>query len=387
MTARADHTAAEITDTGTYGSDEVRFTAVEASTLTLYAGDIGIETVVIGIGTAASAVTTGTTALNVNAALVTNGLIITGNAGDNSLTGTGFSDTLSGGEGNDSLFGGLGTNTLTGGKGHDTFTVTGTDTITDLGAGGADVLKVSAGAIANAIINTAWSATALTTNNGTANISTSGLAVDLRHVTTGTNGFSVTNKGVATTLTGSDLADTLIGGAGNDTLSGSDGNDSLNGGKGQDSLTGGEGSDTFLFAAGDNGITATTLDKISDYTKGAVSIGDLIDYSATLTIGGNAATATASKASINQATGIATFALGSGATLADAINDITASFTAATNTLGEFAFFKINNTGDYYLFVSDGTAGAGVNDDVIQLVGVTSISAINLTSGNLTITG
>jgi hypothetical protein len=159
----------------------------------------------------------------------------------------------------------------------------------------------------------------------------------------------------------------------------------LNGGKGQDNLTGGAGSDTFIFAAGDDGITLATLDKILDYTKGAVGTGDLIDYSATLTKGGNANAATASQASINQTTGIATFASGSGTTLADALNDIAARFTAATDTAGEFAFFKVPGTGDYYLFISDGTAGAGVNDDVIQLVGVTSITAIDLTSGNLTI--
>ena len=63
ITATADHTAAEITDTGLYGSDEVRFTSVTASTLTLYLGDTGIETVVIGTGTAATAVSTATTAL------------------------------------------------------------------------------------------------------------------------------------------------------------------------------------------------------------------------------------------------------------------------------------------------------------------------------------
>ena len=263
MTLTADHTAAEITDTGTSGIDEVRFTSTTASTLTLYAGDTGIETVVIGTGNAASAVTTGTIALNVNATLVTNALTITGNAGANSLTGTAF-------------------------------------------------------------------------------------------------------------------ADTLIGGAGADMV---------NGGKGQDNLTGGAGRDTFIFAAGDDGINTATFDKILDYAKGAVGTGDLIDYSATLTKGGNATTATASQASINQTTGIATFAPGSGTTLADALNDITARFTAATNTAGEFAFFKVLGTGDYYLFISDGTAGAGVNDDLIQLVGVTSFTAIDLTSGNLTITG
>ena len=163
--------------------------------------------------------------------------------------------------------------------------------------------------------------------------------------------------------------------------------DIVNGGKGQDNLTGGSGSDTFTFAAGDDGITTATLDKILDYTKGAVGTGDLIDYSATLTKGGNANTATASQASINQTTGIATFANGSGTTLADALNDIAARFTAATDTAGEFAFFKVNGSGDYYQFISDGTVGAGVNDDLIQLVGVTSIGTIDLTGGNLTITG
>ena len=67
--------------------------------------------------------------------------------------------------------------------------------------------------------------------------------------------------------------------------------------------------------------------------------------------------------------------------------DIAASFTAATNTAGEFAFFKVNGSGDYYLFISDGTAGATANDDVIQLVGINSIGSIDLTGGNLTITG
>ena len=115
------------------------------------------------------------------------------------------------------------------------------------------------------------------------------------------------------------------------------------GGKGQDNLTGGAGRDTFTFAAGDDGITAATLDKILDYAKGAVGTGDLIDYSTNLTKGGNANIATASQASINQSTGIATFANGSGTTLADALNDITARFTAAADTAGEFACFKINN--------------------------------------------
>jgi Ca2+-binding RTX toxin-like protein len=265
----ADHTAAEINDAS--GTDEVRFTSTTASTLTLYALDRGIETVVIGTGTGASAVTTATTALNVNAALVTTALSITGNAGNNSLTG------------------GVGT-------------------------------------------------------------------------------------------------DTLIGGAGNDTLVGGAGNDTLIGGRGADSLTGGTGVDTFVFTTGDSG-QATSFDIIRDYATGAVGTGDLIDFSANLTIGGSAATAIAAQAAINQTTGIATFAAGSGTSMSDALSDIATRFTAATNTSGEFSFFKVNNTGNYYLYISDGVAGVTANDEVIQLVGVSSISSIDLTGGNLTITG
>jgi hypothetical protein len=44
-----------------------------------------------------------------------------------------------------------------------------------------------------------------------------------------------------------------------------------------------------------------------------------MDYTANLTIGGTAATASATQASINQTTGIVTFASASGTTLADAL--------------------------------------------------------------------
>ncbi len=270
MTLAADHTAAEINDDGASGTDEVRFTSTTAGTLTLYAGDIGIETVVIGTGTGASAITTGTTANNVNAALVTNALSITGNNGKNTLTGTAYEDTL-------------------------------------------------------------------------------------------------------------------IGNAGNDMLIGGGGNDRLIGGVGADSLTGGLGSDTFVFIAGDTGQKDKTFDIIQDYTKGALGTGDLIDYASTLSVGGSNATATATQASINSSTGVASFAAGSGTKLADALADIATSFTAATNSPGEFAFFRVNNAGNFYMFISDGTAGLGANDVVIQLVGITSINGIDLNSGDLTI--
>lgn len=161
----ADHPGAEFADSGSIGTDQVRFTSTKAGTLTLFAGDTGIEQVVIGTGTGASAVTTGKAALNINAAAVTNGLSITGNAGANILIGTAFNDTLDGRGGLD---------TLTGGDGADHF-VFGTpgasnnrDTITDF-TNGTDVLQFSkavfvaiAGSIGTLSANQFWSGAGVT---------------------------------------------------------------------------------------------------------------------------------------------------------------------------------------------------------------------------------
>ena len=147
--------------------------------------------------------------------------------------------------------------TLTGGKGIDIFNVTGIDTITDLGKGGADILTIAKGGIANSTINTAWIASADTINNGTANITTAGLAVNLSAVTKGTSGYKIIDTGSATKLTGSALGDLILGGSGNDTLVGSLGNDTL---------TGGKGNDLFVFNAKPN--NTTNVDLITDFTSG-----------------------------------------------------------------------------------------------------------------------
>ena len=112
---------AEINDTGLSGTDEVRYTAT-SGTLTLYSGDRGIESVVLGTGTGAAAVVTGSSGVSVNASAVTNALTLTGNAGINTLTGTNYADTLIGNGGNDILLGGLGNDRLLGGLGKDTMT-------------------------------------------------------------------------------------------------------------------------------------------------------------------------------------------------------------------------------------------------------------------------
>jgi hypothetical protein len=186
-------------------------------------------------------------------------------------------------------------------------------------------------------------------------------------------------------VSGSAFGDTIIGKSGNERFFGNGGNDRLDGGLGADTLVGGVGSDTFVFVLGQSGQTLPTLDIISDYAKGLLNIGDVIDYGSLLTVGGSNLAATATEASINTTTGVASFAAGSGATLADALADITARMTAATNSIGEFAFFNVNASGSFYAFISDGIAGVTTGDVVMQLNAVTSINTIDLTNGDITI--
>ena len=188
-------------------------------------------------------------------------------------------------------------------------------------------------------------------------------------------------------IVGNATARTITANGGDDILIGNTLNDTLTGGTGADVMFGGGGRDIYSFAQGDSG-QSTGFDVIRDYHVGAVGIantsGDVINYStANLSISGMTAAATSATASVNSTTGVATFASGSGTTLADALNDI-ASATGANS--GKMALFKVNGTGDYYLYISDGVAGVGANDVVVQLQGVSAISTINIATKNLTIT-
>lgn len=150
VASSTEHPAAEISDTGTFGFDELRFTA-SSGMLKLFAGDLGLEAVTLGTGTAEVANISGTGKLDINAAALGNGLTITGNEGANAVTGTVYADTIIGnggkdsilaGAGNDVIRGGLGRDTLTGGSGADVFVFdtspfarTNTDAVTDFATG------------------------------------------------------------------------------------------------------------------------------------------------------------------------------------------------------------------------------------------------------------
>jgi len=222
ISAAWHHPAAEIADNGVAGTDEVRFAATVASTLTLLAGDTGIEKVVIGTGAAATAVSSGIVALNVNASAALNGLSITGNAGANILTsgmgvdtlnGGGGADTLNGGAGNDVLIGGGGADTLNGGVGNDVL-VGGngndiyivdsvSDTVTEtnaLAAGGIDVVKSGATFTLGANVEN-LKLFGIADINGTGNALTN----------------TINGNAGANILDGRARMDSLAGGAGNDT--------------------------------------------------------------------------------------------------------------------------------------------------------------------------
>ncbi len=142
-------------------------------------------------------------------------------------TGNAANNVIIGNVANNILIGAGGRDTITGGAGADTFLAamnSGTVQVTDLG-NGVDILNVALRATVNATLYGAWTATYATVNAGTVNLYTAGYAVDLRGVTGGTNGFTVTNSGGTTTLTGSKFSDTLAGGTGQDTLVGGMGDD------------------------------------------------------------------------------------------------------------------------------------------------------------------
>jgi Ca2+-binding RTX toxin-like protein len=275
-----------------------------------------------------------------------------------SVRGSNFGDILIAGDSAATLVGFDGVDTLTGGIGADTFN----------GGNGGDIINGGAGTD----IAYYSSTSAAITLNLLTNVNTGGEA----------QGDNLT---LVEQISGTSSGDTIIGNNLNNVFYGNGGNDRLGGGTGVDTLLGGAGSDTFVFAAGDTGQTAATLDQVFDYAKGVVGTGDKIDFTSALTVGGVVAAATATQASINAATGVASFFAGSGTTMADALSDIATSMTTGGNAVGEFALFRVNNAGNFYQFISDGVAGVGVNDVLVQLSGVTTVATIDLAGGDLTI--
>lgn len=180
----------------------------------------------------------------------------------------------------------------------------------------------------------------------------SGLTLDAT-LTDGIGGLNVT---------GNSGNDTIVGTSGNDTIATGGGNDTVTGGAGVDAMTAGGGNDKFIFAAGDTGKTATTVDSITAFnTAGDDSISFGVAATATnytevgqIDTGTTGATFTELTTAANNAlNGTVQFAI-----LVDGSTDAANAGAGAVASGNTYAFFDRD---------MDGTA-----DEVVQLVGITA---------------
>jgi len=244
---------------------------------------------------------------------------LTGSNYNDTLTGNGAANLLMGGAGNDVLNGGAGLDRMTGGDGSDAYYVDNIlDVVTETNAtasiGGSDtvysfisvytlganvengrLLTTGAATLTgNSLDNTLYSGAGSNLLDGSTGVDTasylyaaSAVSASLAVTTAQATGGSGSDILLAIeNLTGSNYNDRLTGNAAANLLNGGSGNDILIGGMGKDVLTGGAGNDIFDFnVVAETGLTSSTWDIISDFTRGA----DKIDLS---TLDANTATVT-----------------------------------------------------------------------------------------------
>lgn len=195
---------------------------------------------------------------------------ITGNSGNDRLTGKAGDDILNGNGGADSLFGGTGNDRLSGGTGADKL----------YGGAGNDVLD--GGSSADLMVGGDGNDTYVVDNvsdrvlegpkSGTDTVQASvtfKLGANIENlILTGSDPIKGTGNALDNVLTGNDEANTLRG---------LDGKDTLDGGAGLDTLIGGIGSDKFVFSTKPSSLG--NFDTITDFSHFE---GDKIVLSATI---------------------------------------------------------------------------------------------------------
>ncbi|MFM5588618.1 beta strand repeat-containing protein, partial [Aeromonas rivipollensis] len=316
------------------------------------------------------------------------GFVITGSAG---------ADNLKGGAGNDALIGG---------GGMDTFNVAaGSDSISDLGNGGADVLSVSSGATATATAAAAFTASASTSNAGTASINASGFNVSVASAS-GPNGWSLSNSSsTAVTLTGSVNSDQVTSSSAGDTINVGLGSDTvtINAGTTARSWTVNLGSDSvtdkMVFNHGSISNSHNTVATVSNFNVAHDQVAVVV--SGTNIANGSFQTITADNPVIAAGTEVIEIAInnaarvtatltgdGSSGTIATIIAAATANFPAT----GNYTFIIYSdltgtaNAGIYTVNIIDNTApNADISDMVVEhIMTLNGVGFGNLGAGNFT---
>jgi hypothetical protein len=248
----------------------------------------------------------------------------------------------------------VGASTSTGSTGAGTATLVNaalieTATINNLQAS-ADVTGRSMGVTGSAL------KTMTVVSSGTAPITVTGGGAALTTVDASAVNGAVTNSATMISTAGFTVKtgagnDAISGGAFADTLNGGAGNDTLTGGAGIDSLTGGAGADTFMY-------TANSANSVQSRSSAPDVITDFVSGTDKLNI-------------TNITAGPVAF-LGNFASL-------TAAHTAAAaDGRAGLAFFV---TSESNLYVEAAAGTLGVNDTVVNLSGVTALTAADLLLG------
>jgi VCBS repeat-containing protein len=185
-----------------------------------------------------------------------------GGAGNDTLTGANGNDTLNGDDGNDRLNGNAGNDILNGGAGNDTLD----------GGTGNDIMRGGTGDDTYAVDSASDIVTEIA-SEGTDTVNSSityTLAANVENLTlTGSGAINGTGNAQDNVITGNSGNNQLMSGAGNDVITG---------GFGADTLTGGIGNDTFSYLATTDSPGGSSVDVITDFTKGQ----DKIDLAALL---------------------------------------------------------------------------------------------------------
>ena len=274
---------------------------------------------------------------------------------------------------------------LTGGAGLDTFNVSGTDTITDLGNGGADIVKIVAGGSVTASLAAAWTATATTSN----------AAATAANAVINTNGFNVS---VAAAIGADGWTLNATGtGTGTTSLTGSINNDTINGdAAGGLTINGAGGTDTLVLGTHTSADTiylvANALENITGFGSSTGTVADGLNVTAT----GNALAGLTLKNDTTLATNNVALAANSTGLVfghADAGTALTAATAAAlfsdVQAVGKYAI--ATGTGLELLIETGATTTSNVVWEIkdtagvftaIELTGVTVVAGHNLAFAN-----